>query len=213
MAAGDLPPAQAVELAMQIARGLAAAHEKGVIHRDLKPDNVFLTRDGQAKILDFGLARVVEPPAASELSAAPTLERTGVGAQVGTPGYMSPEQVRGLPADHRSDVFALGILLYEMLTGQRAFERHVPLRGRARAARSGRGGTPPARPGHRAVRRRSLRPLQRRLRLRAGRALGALESCMRVGWGNREWMAHDSDFASIRDHPRFQALLADRPAS
>jgi non-specific serine/threonine protein kinase len=123
MAAGDLSPAQAVELAMQVGRGLAAAHEKGIVHRDLKPDNVFVTRDGQAKILDFGLARVAEAPSSPELSAAPTLERTGVGALVGTPGYMSPEQVRGLPADHRSDVFALGILLYEMLTGQRAFER------------------------------------------------------------------------------------------
>jgi non-specific serine/threonine protein kinase len=123
MAAGDLSPARAVELAMQVGRGLAAAHEKGIVHRDLKPDNVFVTRDGQAKILDFGLARFVEVPADSDLSAAATLARTGIGALVGTPGYMSPEQVRGLPADHRSDVFALGVLLYEMLTGQRAFGR------------------------------------------------------------------------------------------
>jgi non-specific serine/threonine protein kinase len=84
---------------------------------------VFVTREGQAKLLDFGLARILEPPAGSQVSAAPTLARTAVGVVVGTSGYMSPEQVRGQPADQRSDVFALGILLYEMLTGQRAFAR------------------------------------------------------------------------------------------
>ena len=123
LAGGPLAPVRAVEIAAQVARGLAAAHDKGVVHRDLKPDNVFLTRDGQVKILDFGLARMLEPPSAPELSAAPTLDRTAAGVVLGTSGYMSPEQVRGLPADPRSDLFALGILLYEMLAGQRAFAR------------------------------------------------------------------------------------------
>jgi serine/threonine protein kinase/Tfp pilus assembly protein PilF len=123
IAAGDLSPARAVDIAGQVGRGLAAAHDKGIVHRDLKPDNVFLTRDGLVKVLDFGLARMKEPPSADELVAAPTLERTEPGVLLGTRGYMSPEQVRGLAADQRSDIFALGVLLYEMLTGQRAFDR------------------------------------------------------------------------------------------
>jgi non-specific serine/threonine protein kinase len=123
MAKGELPLAQAQEFAAQIGRGLAAAHEKGIIHRDLKPDNVFLTRDGQAKLLDFGLARMFEPPSNPALSTAQTQDHTLVGTILGTPGYMSPEQVCGQSADHRSDLFALGILLYEMLAGQRAFSR------------------------------------------------------------------------------------------
>ena len=121
--AGHISPRQAVDYAGQIARGLAAAHDKGVTHRDLKPDNVFVTNDGQVKILDFGLARLAEAPEASALSALPTREQTAPGTVLGTSGYMAPEQVRGLPADHRADIFALGVLLYEMLTGQRAFQR------------------------------------------------------------------------------------------
>jgi non-specific serine/threonine protein kinase len=120
---GHISPRQAVDYASQIARGLAAAHDKGVTHRDLKPDNVFVTADGQVKILDFGLARLAEAPADSVLSALPTREQTRPGTILGTSGYMAPEQVRGMPADHRADVFALGVLLYEMLTGQRAFQR------------------------------------------------------------------------------------------
>ena len=124
MATEGFAAAEAVDLARQIARGLAAAHDKGVVHRDLKPDNVFVTRDGLAKILDFGLARIdVDAPSAADLSTLPTLERTAAHVVLGTVGYMSPEQVRGLPVDHRSDLFSLGILLYEMLTGQRAFSR------------------------------------------------------------------------------------------
>jgi TolB-like protein/Flp pilus assembly protein TadD len=124
MATGGLTAADAVDLARQITRGLAAAHAKGVVHRDLKPDNVFVTRDGLAKILDFGLARIDEgASSASDLTSLPTLERTAAHTVLGTAGYMSPEQVRGLPADHRSDLFSLGVLLYEMLTGQRAFSR------------------------------------------------------------------------------------------
>jgi serine/threonine protein kinase/tetratricopeptide (TPR) repeat protein len=126
IAAGDLGPGEAVDVACQVGRGLAAAHEKGIVHRDLKPENVFLTRGGQAKVLDFGLARVREPLADDALSGAPTLEPTEPGVVLGTRGYMSPEQVRGQSADARSDIFALGILLYEMLSGQRAFHRASP---------------------------------------------------------------------------------------
>ena len=120
---GPLPSRKAIEYASQIARGLAAAHEKGVVHRDLKPENLFLTRDGRAKILDFGLAKLVQPEQDSgPASALPTQsEATEPGVVLGTLGYMSPEQVRGRPADARSDIFAFGCVLYEMLSGQRAF--------------------------------------------------------------------------------------------
>ncbi len=103
--------------------GLAAAHEKGIVHRDLKPENLFLTRDGRVKILDFGLAKLMSPDVEARTNA-PTLARdTDPGAVMGTVGYMSPEQVRGQEADARSDVFALGAVVYEMLTGRRAFRR------------------------------------------------------------------------------------------
>lgn len=127
LAGGALPARKAVEIAVQIARGLAAAHERGIVHRDLKPENLFLTRDGRVKILDFGLARLTAHGASSpsELAAAPTLLSGGTepGMVMGTAGYMSPEQVQGLPADHRADLFALGAVLYEMLSGRRAFQR------------------------------------------------------------------------------------------
>ena len=144
--AGQVSPRQAVDYAVQIARGLAAAHDRGVTHRDLKPDNVFVTRDGQVKILDFGLARLAEPPAASALSAAPTREQTTPGTIIGTTGYMAPEQVRGMPADHRADIFALGVLLYEMLTGQRAFHRHSTAETQAAVLRDDPPPAPPGRP-------------------------------------------------------------------
>jgi len=124
LAAGPLPIATAAEFAAQIAAGLAAAHEKGVVHRDLKPENVFITRDGALKILDFGLAKQTSPiaSAADSASAETTpIDATMPGAIFGTVGYMSPEQVRGLPADARSDLFAFGAILYEMLSGRRAF--------------------------------------------------------------------------------------------
>jgi serine/threonine protein kinase len=127
---------KAIDYALQIAQGLAAAHSRGIVHRDLKPDNIFLTRDGRVKILDFGLAKLVashrsstgmvRKPASDE--AAPTaLDATEPGLVLGTPAYMSPEQVRGEPADHRSDIFAFGCVLYEMLSGARAFRRDTPV--------------------------------------------------------------------------------------
>ncbi len=117
---GAVPPRKAVELAAQVARGLAAAHEKGVVHRDLKPENVFVCRDGTAKILDFGVARLLGRPedGPEEETAVPL---TSPGTLVGTVAYMSPEQIRGRPVDARSDIFSLGVVLYEMLAGRRPF--------------------------------------------------------------------------------------------
>ncbi|HVF61262.1 MAG TPA: protein kinase [Thermoanaerobaculia bacterium] len=124
LAGGALPVRRAVEITLQVARGLAAAHDRGIVHRDLKPENLFLTRDGRVKILDFGLAKLQGGHgSASELAAAATaLPGTEPGVVMGTVGYMAPEQVRGRSADHRADVFALGAILYELLTGRRAFQ-------------------------------------------------------------------------------------------
>jgi eukaryotic-like serine/threonine-protein kinase len=113
---------QAVDWALQIAKGLSAAHGKGVVHRDLKPDNVFVTNDGHVKILDFGLAKRVDAPA-EEQTSAPTGGHTEPGTVMGTMGYMSPEQVRGLAVDPRTDIFSFGAILYELLSGKKAFKR------------------------------------------------------------------------------------------
>jgi len=119
---GAMPLRKVIDCGVQIAKGLAAAHEKGIVHRDLKPENLFLTRDGQVKILDFGLARLTQV-GLSSLSQAPHEVETIPGMMMGSMGYMSPEQVRGEPADHRSDIFTFTAVLFEMLTGQRAFQR------------------------------------------------------------------------------------------
>jgi Tol biopolymer transport system component len=119
---GRIPPRKAVEIAIQVARGLSAAHEKGIVHRDLKPDNIFLTRDGRAKVIDFGLARVDALTLDSEGETQTAVDdKTAPGVLLGTVTYMSPEQARGRPAGVRSDVFALGAILYEMLAGRRPF--------------------------------------------------------------------------------------------
>ena len=123
---GALPVRRAVEYALGIALGLAAAHDKGIIHRDLKPENVFITRDGRVKVLDFGLAKLVRPDPGQEMtlvSDRPDTAFTQPGVVVGTVGYMSPEQVRGEVSDGRSDIFSFGSVLYEMLTGKRAFKK------------------------------------------------------------------------------------------
>src|SRR5882757_5823569 len=121
LSAGALPVHKASEYAEQIARGLATAHEKGIVHRDLKLENIFVTRDGQVKILDFGLAKLMRQEGAPSADAATLASQTEPGMVMGTVGYMSPEQVKGLVADHRSDLFSFGAILYEMLSGRRAF--------------------------------------------------------------------------------------------
>ena len=119
---GAVPAAKAIDLARQAAEGLAAAHEKGITHRDVKPDNLFITRDGRLKILDFGIAKLATPADnVTRQTGAPT--DTAAGTVVGTAGYMSPEQVRGEQVDARSDIFSLGTVLHEMLTGRPPFQR------------------------------------------------------------------------------------------
>src|SRR5215467_4882465 len=131
IARGPIPLDEALPIARQIAEALEAAHEQGIIHRDLKPANIKLRADGTVKVLDFGLAKLADPAlatvgAAPNVTASPTITTpalmTGVGMILGTAAYMSPEQAKGRPADKRSDVWAFGCVLYEMLTGRRLFQ-------------------------------------------------------------------------------------------
>ena len=124
---GAIPIDEALPIAKQIADALEAAHEQGIIHRDLKPANIKLRSDGTVKVLDFGLAKALEPASATSanVTASPTITSpaamTGVGVILGTAAYMAPEQAKGRPADKRADIWALGCVLYEMVTGRRAF--------------------------------------------------------------------------------------------
>jgi TolB-like protein len=121
---GPIPQKQSVDFALQVARGLSAAHGKGIVHRDLKPENLFVSRDGHLKILDFGLVKRVDTvPSSRDVSVATVSGHTEPGTILGTAGYMSPEQVKGLPVDHRSDIFSFGTILYELLAGKKAFKR------------------------------------------------------------------------------------------
>jgi Tol biopolymer transport system component len=125
---GRIPYRRAIDYATQIVAGLAAAHAKGIVHRDLKPANLFITSDGRVKILDFGLAVFAEAAAVVDWSTAPTSQLPrALGEIAGTASYMAPEQVRGRSVDHRADIFSFGVVLYEMLAGERAFDRPSPV--------------------------------------------------------------------------------------
>jgi eukaryotic-like serine/threonine-protein kinase len=119
---GPLSSRLAAEYGGQIAQGLVAAHEKHIVHRDLKPENLFITRDGRVKILDFGIAKLISPETSSDGSIETMTTQTKAGTVLGTVAYMSPEQIRAKPVDHRSDIFSFGAILYEMVTGRRAFK-------------------------------------------------------------------------------------------
>ena len=123
---GALGPMRTLELGVQLAAGLAAAHDRGIIHRDLKPGNLFVTTEGQVKILDFGLAKHVDALSGNGDDALPERRRAARRPMLGALGYMAPEQIRGLEVGHRADIFACGAILFEMVTGVRAFHHATP---------------------------------------------------------------------------------------
>src|SRR5262245_13274226 len=125
---GTIPVRKAIDYAQQAVSGLSAAHEKGIVHRDLKPENLFITNDERVKILDFGIAKLTSQPQSTNPDISEDATRkvlTNPGMVIGTVGYMSPEQVRGQTADHRSDIFSFGAILHEMISGCRAFKRET----------------------------------------------------------------------------------------
>src|SRR5262249_44364538 len=123
LGSGPLPPSKAIDYGIQVAQGLAAAHGRGIVHRDVKPQNVFITNDGRVKLLDFGIVALEDAEREAESTIEP-ITRSGI--IPGTAGYTSPEQMLGQPATARSDLFALGIVLHEMLTGLHPFARNTP---------------------------------------------------------------------------------------
>jgi len=197
LSGGKMAQQKAIDYALQIAHGLAAAHEKGIVHRDLKPENLFVTRDGRLKILDFGLAKLTHQEEGSQVTNLPTAAAgTEPGVVLGTLGYMSPEQVRGRSADARSDIFSFGAILYEMLSGQRAFRGEsaadtmsaIPERRPARSFRH----QPVHLPGARARRAplpreesRTTLPLRPRSRLRPRSPVGNIGHERRSDRGGR----------------------------
>ena len=197
LASGAIPEGKAIEYGDQIVQGLAAAHEKGIVHRDLKPENIFITSDDRVKILDFGLAKLAQSGPEHQAQT-----QTASGMALGTPAYMSPEQVRGQPADHRSDIFALGAVLYEMLAGRRAVSRRDERRDDERDSEAG----PATDPGRVAAGRADRTALPRE-GARTALSVGA-RSCVSVASGAAPFVANAGSI--VDEHAATPCRLGDR---